>query len=169
MSNLEKIRISVFKIWILTLIVIIAVFSIRAINPFGKVGLPFEIYFPSIQILIGLVIPQIGIMGSFYLSLDEQADKIATLPQGKITIIIWYSVVYHAIFIIAVILGIGFYKFYPSPDGTGLQRNTGAVVAITGLFSPLLAPIAFLFARPKPAQQSGADPQPPPKEITPRN
>jgi len=57
--------------------------------------------------------------------------------------------VYHVIFVAAVVFGIGFYGFDQQADGHSLERNTAGVVAIMGLFSVFLSPIAFLFAKSK--------------------
>ncbi len=49
---------------------------------------------------------------------------------------------------VQVIFGIGFLGFETVTDGERLSRNTIAVVKIMGLFSVLMAPVAFLFSKP---------------------
>ena len=146
-NNIDKIRTRVFRIWFISLFIIILVFAeklsgIRDVNP------PFSSMFQSFQIMIGLIMPQIGIMAAFYFSLEKQKDKINSLSKEQISVITIFSITYHIILITCVVAGIGFYAFDKQADGDSLARNTAAVVSIIGLFSVLLAPIAFLFAKP---------------------
>jgi hypothetical protein len=150
MSNFAKIRLSVFKIWFLTLVVVIGVYGVKFTDLQGPPA-PFGAVFQSLQIMIGLIVPQIGMITAFYFNLDKQSDKINSLSSEQVTIITWLSFFYHAVFIACVVGGILFYTFDRTPDGNALQRNTAAVVGIMGLFSICVTPVAFLFARPKDA------------------
>ena len=146
-TKVATLRLAVFKIWFFTLGVILVVFALKFSGLQG-VTPPFSAAFQSLQMMVGLVVPQIGIMIAFYLNLDRQKSKIESLSHEQVTIITWLSVAYHVIFNAALIAGILFYSFDRTADGNSLQRNTAAVVAIMGLFSVFLAPVAFLFASP---------------------
>lgn len=146
-NKLSKIRLAVFKIWFLTLGVILLVFAEKLSGIRDMIPPPFAATFQSLQMMTGLVVPQIGVMAAFYLNLDRQEQKIAALSDEQITIIVWLSLTYHCIFIVCVLFGISAYGFDHSADGHALERNTAAVVAVMGLFSVFLAPVAFLFAR----------------------
>jgi hypothetical protein len=147
-SNLERIRLTVFKIWFLTLIVVVGVYVIKFTDLQGPRA-PFSAVFQSLQMMVGLVVPQIGVITAFYFNLDKQQEKINALTSEQVTVITWLSVFYHATFVICTIGGIGFYAFDQTADGNALQRNTAAVLAIMGLFSVCVTPVAFLFAKPK--------------------
>jgi hypothetical protein len=147
-SNLERIRVAVFKIWFLTLIVVVAVYGLKFTDIQGPRA-PFAAVFQSLQMMVGLIVPQIGMITAFYFNLDRQSDKINALTSEQVTVITWLSLFYHALFIVCVIGGVVFYVFDRTPDGTGLQRNTAAILAIMGLFSVCVTPVAFLFAKPK--------------------
>jgi hypothetical protein len=155
MNNIAKIRISVFKIWFLTLVVVIGVYGIK-FTDFQGPPAPFSAVFQSMQIMIGLIVPQIGMIAAFYFNLDKQTDKINSLSPEQVTIITWLSFIYHAVFIACVVGGILFYTFDRTPDGNALQRNTAAIVGIMGLFSVCVTPVAFLFAKPKEAATAPA-------------
>lgn len=146
--NIERVRLGVFKIWFVTLGIVIVVYvglfaGVRGVPP------PFSVAFQSLQIMIGLVVPQIGVMAAFYFNLDRQQRKIEALTKPQVLIITSFSVAYHIIFNLALVGGVVFYVFDRTADGQSLQRNTAAVVAIMGLFSAFLTPVAFLFARPE--------------------
>jgi hypothetical protein len=147
-SNVERMRIFVFKIWFLTLFVILATFALTMSGLSGHLSPPFSSVFQSLQMLIGLVVPQIGAMSAFYLNIEAQQEKIRSLTLEQITVITALSISYHFIFVICTIAGIGFYVFDQISDGNSLVRNTAAVVSIMGLFSVFLLPVAFLFAKP---------------------
>lgn len=147
-SNTDQLRIRVFKIWFVTLAIVILTFA-EKLSGLRDVAPPFSATFQSFQIMIGLVVPQIGIMAAFYFNLNNQKKKLDSLSPDQMTVITMLSVTYHLIFIAAVIFGIGLYKFDQQADGGSLERNTAAVVAIIGLFSVFLTPIAFLFGRPE--------------------
>lgn len=158
-SNIDKIRMRVFKIWFVTLAVTVLVF-VEKLSGFRNLALPFSSTFQSFQIMMGIIIPQITIMSGFYFNLDKQKEKINSLSHGQITAITYCSIAYHLILIGSVLFGIGFYGFDNQADGESLQRNTAAVVGIIGLFSPFLGYMAFLFSRPndnKTAPTSGSD------------
>lgn len=146
-NNTGKIRLRVFYIWFLTLSVILVAFA-EKISGIRNLSPPFSATLQSAQILIGLVLPQIGVMSAFYFNLDRQSEKLNSLSRDQVTVITFMSVFYHVIFIACVVFGIVFYGFDSSADGNALQRNTAAIVAIMGLFSLFLAPVAFLFASP---------------------
>lgn len=151
MRNTDKLRLSVFKVWFFTLAVVLLVYvelflGLRGAKP------AFGAAFQSLQMMIGLVVPQIGVMIAFYFNLDQQHEKIDALSEAQVTVITWLSVAYHLIFNVTLIGGIVFYVFDQTADGHSLQRNTAAVLAIMGLFSVFLTPVAFLFARPKQGQ-----------------
>jgi hypothetical protein len=147
-TNTDRVRLAVFKIWFVTLTIVLLVYAAKFVPSLG-VTPPFASTFQSLQMMIGLVVPQIGVMVAFYFNLDKQKDKIDALSDEQITVITWLSAAYHVIFNATLVAGIVFYAFDRSADGNSLQRNTAAVMAIMGLFSLFLTPIAFLFARPK--------------------
>lgn len=146
-ENLERIRIFVFKIWFLTLVVIVVVYGIKFTDLQGPRP-PFEAVFQSLQMMVGLVMPQLAIIAAFYFTLDRHEKKINALAPGSITVIVWLSVFYHAIFIACIVGGVFFYAFDRTADGNALQRNTADILAIMGLFSLCISPVAFLFAKP---------------------
>lgn len=146
-SNSEKLRMRVFQVWFLTLGVVLLCFAVKFTTLQGR-PLSFGASFQSLQMMVGLIVPQIGVMTAFYLNLKKQEKKVDRLSAEQVSVITWLSVAYHAIFILTAIGGIVFYVFDRSADGQSLQRNTAAVVAIMGLFSIFLAPVAFLFAAP---------------------
>ena len=152
-NNIDKIRTRVFRIWFLSLFIIILVFA-EKLSGIRDVSPPFSSMFQSFQIMIGLIMPQIGIMSAFYFNLNRQKDKINSLSKEQISVITIFSVTYHIILITSVVAGIGFYVFDTQADGDSLARNTAAVVSIIGLFSVLLAPIAFLFTKPQTNNES---------------
>jgi hypothetical protein len=145
-GNITLIRMCVFTIWVATLAVIIGVYIQKMV---GNLSLSFSVIFQSMQILVGLVFPQLTLMITFYFNLDKQVGKIEDLTNDQVWVISLLSVLYHVIFIGAVIYGIGFYGFDRSADGNGLAKNTAAVAGIAGLFSVLLVPTALLFAKHK--------------------
>jgi len=147
-NNLERIRLAVFKIWFLTLIVVVGVYVIKFTDLQGPRA-PFSAVFQSLQMMVGLIVPQIGMITAFYFNLDKQQEKINALSSEQVTVITWLSVFYHATFVLCAIGGITFYAFDQTADGNALQRNTAAVLAIMGLFSVCVTPVAFLFAKPK--------------------
>jgi hypothetical protein len=147
-SKVDKIRIRVFRVWFITLAIVIVAFA-EKVSGIRHVSPPFSSTFQSFQMMVGLIVPQIGVMSAFYFNLDGQKNKIESLSSNQIEVITLMSLFYHLIFIISVIFGIVFYSFDSQADGNALERNTAAVVAIMGLFSLFLAPIAFLFAAPK--------------------
>ncbi len=154
-SRLAQVRMRVFGIWFLTLGVVVLVFAeklsgIRGMPP------PFNALFQSFQIMTGLIVPQLATMVAFYLSLDAQASKLERLSREQIRVVTLLSVAYHVLFVVVTIFGIGFYGFDRTADGEALPRNTSAIVSIMGVFSVLLAPVAFLFA--KPSESRKADP-----------
>jgi len=143
-ENVDRIRLNVFYIWFATLLVIIAVFGVRL----ATMPLPFSSMFQSFQMIVGLVLPQISIMVTFYFSLEKQQEKINSLSAEQVRVIILLSLLYHGLFILCLVFGIGFHAFDSHADGEMLQRNTAAIVAVMGLFSVLLVPVTFLFATP---------------------
>jgi len=146
-DNCDRVRMFVFHIWILTLIVILLVFVVAYFSP---VTPPFSSTLQSLEMLTGLVLPQIGIMTAFYFNLDAQRNKLNSLTADQIAVVITLSVLYHVVCIFSVIAGVGFHAFDRTSDpDSALVRNTAAVVSIMGLFSLLLAPIAFLFSKPE--------------------
>lgn len=147
-GNLERIRLTVFKIWFLTLVAVVGVYIVKFTDLQGPRA-PFGAVFQSLQMMVGLVVPQIGVITAFYFNLDKQRDKIDALTSEQVTVITWLSMFYHATFILCTVAGIGFYAFDQTADGNALQRNTAAVLAIMGLFSICVTPVAFLFAKPK--------------------
>jgi hypothetical protein len=158
-SNIERIRLFVFRIWFLTLAVILLTFA-EKLSGLRDLSPPFGAVLQSFQMMIGLVVPQIGMMAAFYLTLERQRDKLQSLSADQVSVITWLSIAYHLLFIVMVVFGIVFYGFDRQADGQALQRNSAAVVSIMGLFSVFLAPVAFLFARP-PARERGPEPLPP--------
>ena len=154
-TKTDRIRLAVFKVWFITLLVVLLVFAFKFLGS-EPVAPSFQSAFQSLQMMVGLIVPQISMMAAFYFNLDKQTKKIESLTEGQVTVITWMSVSYHAIFILSVISGIMFYKFDSSPDGKALERNTAAVLAIMGLFSVFLAPIAFLFSTPKASAPSSS-------------
>jgi hypothetical protein len=145
----------VFKVWFLTLAVVILVFA-EKLSGLRHLAPPFSSVFQSFQMMIGLVVPQIGVMSAFYFNLDNQKDKIASLSNEQVTVVTMLSLTYHVIFVAAVVFGIGLYRFDQQADGNSLERNTAAVVALMGLFSVFLTPIAFLFSTPKAEESTEA-------------
>ena len=150
-KKIDKIRVRIFKIWFLTLAVVIVAFA-EKISGIRDLAPPFASTFQSFQMMVGLVIPQIALMSAFYLNLDKHRRQLESLSNEQVTVISMLSLAYHGIFIVAIISGICFYAFDQQADGKSLERNTAAVVAIMGLFSVFLAPIAFLFSRPSGAE-----------------
>jgi hypothetical protein len=148
-SNIDCIRLFVFRIWFLTLAAILLIFA-EKLSGLRHLSPPFGAVLQSFQMMIGLVVPQIGMMAAFYLTLERQKDKLQSLSAEQVSVITWLSIAYHLLFIVIVVFGIGFYGFDSQADGQALQRNSAAVVSIMGLFSVFLAPVAFLFARPRP-------------------
>lgn len=146
-NNADKIRIRVFKIWLITLVVILLTY-VEKFSGIFSLAHPFSDIFQSLQIMIGMIMPQIVIMTSFYFNLEKNKKKINSLSDDQVKIITILSIIYHTIFIVSVVYGIGCFGFDQQADGHSLERNTAAVVSIVGLFSVFLAPIAFLFAKP---------------------
>ena len=142
-TGVEKIRMRVFWIWIVTLSVVVGVFARRMLD---TPAFPFEIVFENLQLIAALVLPQLSIMSAFYLG--ARREHLDTVTPGQITVITVFSLAYHIIFIACLIFGIGFLGFETETDGERFSRNTIAVVRIMGIFSVLLAPVAFLFSKP---------------------
>jgi hypothetical protein len=146
-SNVEAIRLRVFKIWFVSLGVVVITFGAKVAG-IRDVAPPFDALLQSFQMLLGLIVPQIGVMSAFYFNLDSQKDNLESLSRDQVAVISLLSVAYHLIFVLAIIFGVGFYGFDRQGEaGSLLQRNTAAVVAIMGLFSVFLAPVAFLFSK----------------------
>ncbi len=141
-SNVDKVRMRVFGIWILTLLVVLAVFVRRR---FDVPTHPFSVFMENLQVIAALVLPQLSIMSAFYLGAHK--EHLETLSAGQIKVISAFSVVYHAIFITCLIYGVWFLGFETTTDGNRFSNNVIAVVKIMGIFSVLLGPVAFLFSR----------------------
>src|SRR5262249_50780952 len=122
-SNLDRIRLFVFRIWFLTLAVVLLTFA-EKLSGLRNLSPPFGAVFQSFQMMIGLVVPQIGMMAAFYLTLERQKEKLQSLSADQVSIITWLSIAYHLLFIVAVVFGIVFYGFDRQADGQALQRNS---------------------------------------------
>lgn len=142
-TTVEKIRMRVFWIWLITLSVVISVFARRMLD---TPSYPFEMVFENLQLIAALVLPQLSIMLAFYFG--SRHEHLESISASQITVITVFSMLYHIIFIACLIFGIGFLGFETVTDGERLSRNTIAVVRIMGLFSLLMAPVAFLFSKP---------------------
>jgi hypothetical protein len=162
MTNTERLRLSVFKLWFCTLAVVVVVFAVRAWGLTGVKPL-FSDSFQSFEMIIGLVIPQISVMVAFYFTIDQQQQKIESLSRSQVSVLTWLSIAYHAIFVATIVAGIGFNAFDQTP-GQPMRGNAAAISAIMGLFSVFLAPVAFLFSQqitsnqPAAATPSAAEP-----------
>ena len=141
-TTVEKIRMRVFWIWLITLSVVIAVFARRMLD---TPSYPFEIVFENLQLIAALILPQLSIMSAFYLG--SRHEHLESISASQMTVITVFSMLYHIIFIACLIFGIGFLGFETVTDGERLSRNTIAVVRIMGVFSVLMAPVAFLFSK----------------------
>src|SRR4051794_29162887 len=147
-SKVSRVRMMVFYIWFLTLAVVVAVYVERMVGWRDLAPPTTDSLFQSFQMMVGLILPQLAVISAFYLNFDQQRDKIESLSSEQITIITTFSLAYHIIFIASVIGGISFHAFDSTPDGHMLDRNTAKILALMGLFSLFLAPVAFLFTRP---------------------
>ena len=158
MTKIDKLRLGVFKIWFFTLVIIIIVYGLKFVEYPSAKSLTSSVI-QSLQMMVGLVLPQISMMTAFYLNFDRQKEKFNSLSNEQVKVIIWLSVFYHVIFVIVLIAGVMFYAFDKTINsndvckGQLLQSNTAYVMTIMGLFSVFIAPVGFLFAKPKESQQ----------------
>jgi hypothetical protein len=151
----DCIRLRVFKIWFLTLAVILTVYALKILGIQGEPH-PFSRLFESLEMMLGLVLPQIGVMAAFYLNFDEHDDRLESVSQSQLSVITWLSVSYHVIFIATFIAGVGLHRLDATSDGDSLMRNTAHVMGIMGIFSVFLAPVVFLFTRARRDDELGA-------------
>jgi hypothetical protein len=142
-SRLRRLRWTVFRIWFLTLAVIISCFGITAVAP--QVPVNDSEFLKSASLILGLVLPPLGAIFAFYRRADENMLSGVGVTDEFVEITIACSIIYHFALNALIVLGVAFQKLVPHLEPELLYRNCTFIVNCIGLLSILLGPAAWLF------------------------
>lgn len=134
----STVRIVVFLQWLITLMMLGLSFAYAIVTSLRTISEAID----SIQLVAAVVIPQLSVIVTFYLS--ETTESVdASLPRAGLWIILTCTTVYHVIF---MIMSLTLIAFSHKPIGASAEL----LVKIMGILSPLgIAPVAKLFAAPR--------------------